>query len=58
MAKVKVSKENIELNNVENEVKALHGNLMEVVTDKADIVVANIIADIIIYPENVSNCIQ
>ncbi|MGL5715151.1 MAG: 50S ribosomal protein L11 methyltransferase, partial [Paraclostridium sp.] len=44
---VKVSKENIELNKVENEVNALHGNLMEVVTDKADIVVANIIADII-----------
>ena len=44
---VKVSKENIELNKVEDKVKALHGNLMEVVSDKADIVVANIIADII-----------
>ncbi|WP_195937813.1 50S ribosomal protein L11 methyltransferase [Romboutsia sp. 1001713B170131_170501_G6] len=44
---VKVSKENIELNNVSESVTALHGNLMEVVTDKADIVVANIIADII-----------
>ncbi|WP_250675070.1 50S ribosomal protein L11 methyltransferase [Paraclostridium ghonii] len=44
---VKVSKENIELNKVEGSVNALHGNLMEVVTDKADIVVANIIADII-----------
>ncbi|WP_195236844.1 50S ribosomal protein L11 methyltransferase [Romboutsia sp. 1001285H_161024_C4] len=44
---VKVSKENIELNNVSKSVKALYGNLMEVVTDKADIVVANIIADII-----------
>ncbi|MEG0180862.1 MAG: 50S ribosomal protein L11 methyltransferase [Paraclostridium sp.] len=44
---VKVSKENIELNKVEGSVRALHGNLMEVVTDKADIVVANIIADII-----------
>ena len=44
---VKVSKENIELNKVEDKVKALHGNLMEVVNDKADIVVANIIADII-----------
>ena len=32
---------------VEDKVKALHGNLMEVVSDKADIVVANIIADII-----------
>ena len=44
---VKVSKENIELNKVEANVTALHGNLMEVVNDKADIVVANIIADII-----------
>ena len=39
--------ENIELNKVEDKVKALHGNLMEVVNDKADIVVAYIIADII-----------
>ena len=44
---VKVSKENIELNNVEDKVTALHGNLMDVIKDKADIVVANIIADII-----------
>lgn len=44
---VKVSKENIELNKVAGSVNALHGNLMEVVKDKADIVVANIIADII-----------
>lgn len=42
---VKVSKENVSLNNVD--VKVRHGNLMEVVNDKADIVVANIIADII-----------
>ncbi len=42
---VKVSKENVSLNNVD--VKVMHGNLMEVVNDKADIVVANIIADII-----------
>lgn len=44
---VRVSKENIELNNVESNVVAKHGNLMDVVSDKADIVVANIIADII-----------
>ncbi|MFI3209743.1 MAG: 50S ribosomal protein L11 methyltransferase [Peptostreptococcaceae bacterium] len=44
---VKVSKENIEINNVN--VTAICGNLMDVVTDKADIVVANIIADIIIF---------
>lgn len=42
---VKVSKENVELNNAD--VKVLCGNLMDVVTDKADVVVANIIADII-----------
>ncbi len=45
---VKVSNENIELNNVSKNVKAICGNLMDVVSDKADIVVANIIADIII----------
>lgn len=45
---VKVSKENIELNKVENAVEVRYGNLMDVVKEKADIVVANIIADIII----------
>lgn len=44
---VKVSKENVQLNKVEDKVVAKHGNLMDVVSDKADIVVANIIADII-----------
>lgn len=44
---VKVSKENVELNKVEDRVSVVHGNLMDVVQDKADIVVANIIADII-----------
>lgn len=53
---VKVSKENIELNKVEDKVTALHGNLTEVIKDKADIVVANIIADIIkILAKDVSN---
>lgn len=53
---VKVSKENIELNKVEDKVIALHGNLTEVIKDKADIVVANIIADIIkILAKDVSN---
>ena len=45
---VKVSKENIELNEVSNAMEARYGNLMDVVTEKADIVVANIIADIIV----------
>lgn len=53
---VKVSKENINLNKVENKVVALHGNLTEVIKDKADIVVANIIADIIkILAKDVAN---
>ncbi|SHG89492.1 50S ribosomal protein L11 methyltransferase [Tepidibacter thalassicus] len=45
---VKVSRENVALNKVEDVVEIRHGNLMEVVSEKADIVVANIIADIII----------
>lgn len=44
---VRVSKENVELNKVEDAVTVKHGNLMDVVKDRADIVVANIIADII-----------
>ncbi|GAA0181929.1 50S ribosomal protein L11 methyltransferase [Clostridium sediminicola] len=44
---VEVAKENLELNLVQN-AEILHGNLMEVVHGKADIVVANILADIII----------
>jgi len=53
---VKVSKENTELNNVDSSVEIRYGNLMNVVTEKADIVVANIIADIIaILAKDVSN---
>jgi ribosomal protein L11 methyltransferase len=44
---VKVSKENVEENNVSDIVEIKYGNLMDVVSDKADIVVANIMADII-----------
>ncbi len=46
-AAVVTSKENVLLNHVESQVTVLHGNLMDVVDGKADIVVANIIADII-----------
>lgn len=46
-AAVVTSRENVILNQVEDQVKVLHGNLMDVVDGKADIVVANIIADII-----------
>ena len=44
---VKVSKENCELNNVSDRVIVKHGSLFEVVEGKADVIVANIIADII-----------
>ena len=44
---VKVSKENAKENNGAELVEVRHGNLMDVVKDRADVVVANIIADII-----------
>lgn len=44
----KVSEENVMLNNVENKVEVRCGNLLDVVSDKADVIIANIIADIII----------
>ncbi len=44
---VKVSRDNVKENKVENIVEIKRGNLMEVVSGKADIIVANIIADII-----------
>jgi ribosomal protein L11 methyltransferase len=54
---VKSAQKNVEYNNINN-IKILHGNLMEVVQGKADIVVANIIADIIIFlTEEVKNFI-
>lgn len=45
---VKSATENVNYNNIDN-IKILHGNLMEVVEGKADIVIANIIADVIIF---------
>ncbi|WP_125152565.1 50S ribosomal protein L11 methyltransferase [Clostridium rectalis] len=44
---VESAKENVALNTLDN-IEILHGNLMEVVEGKVNIVVANIIADIII----------
>ncbi len=44
---VKVSNENIELNNVEKIVEIKEGNLLDVVEGKANIIVSNIIAEII-----------
>ena len=46
---VKVAKENAELNNVSNKAKYILGNLDEEITDCYDIVVANIVADAIIF---------
>lgn len=45
---VNVAKKNVIENKVNESVEIRHGNLMDVVTEKANIVVANIIADIII----------
>ncbi|AHM56735.1 ribosomal protein L11 methyltransferase PrmA [Peptoclostridium acidaminophilum DSM 3953] len=45
---VKVARENVVLNGVEGAVDIRLGNLLEVVEDSADIVVANIIADVIV----------
>ncbi|WMM23510.1 50S ribosomal protein L11 methyltransferase [Tissierella sp. MB52-C2] len=44
---VKVSNENIELNNVSDIVEIKNGNLLDVVEGKANIIVSNIIAEII-----------
>lgn len=44
---VVTARENVERNEVLQQVEVLHGNLMDVVKGKADIIVANIIADII-----------
>lgn len=44
---VKVSNENIEMNNVEKIVEIKEGNLLDVVEGKANIIVSNIIAEII-----------
>ena len=45
---VEIARENIILNKVENCVTAEEGDLLATVNDKADIIIANIIADIII----------
>ena len=45
---VRVALENVELNNLQDKIEILHGNLTDVIKEKADIVVANIMADIIL----------
>ena len=53
---VKVAKENVLENKVEKSVSVMHGNLADVIKDKADVIVANIIADIIkILAKDVQN---
>ena len=44
----KVALENAVINNVQDKVEVRNGNLLDVVKEKADVVIANIIADIII----------
>jgi ribosomal protein L11 methyltransferase len=44
----KVSRENIEMNHVEDRVEVRCGNLLDVVKEKSNMIIANIIADIII----------
>lgn len=56
---VKVAKENVNHNHVQDSVKVLHGNLIDVVSEKADVIVANIIADIIkILAKDVHSCMK
>ncbi|MGL5086896.1 MAG: 50S ribosomal protein L11 methyltransferase, partial [Clostridium sp.] len=43
---VEAAKENVKYNNLEN-IEVLYGNLVEVINGKADIVVANILAEIV-----------
>ncbi len=44
----KVSRENTQLNQVDDKIDIRCGNLLDVVSEKADLIVANIIADVII----------
>lgn len=44
---VRSAKENVELNNVSDRVSVFHGNLLDTVKEPADVVVANILAEII-----------
>ncbi|MCD5415271.1 MAG: 50S ribosomal protein L11 methyltransferase [Clostridiales bacterium] len=44
---VRVASKNVEMNKLENLIVVKHGNLMDVVEGKADIIVANIVADIV-----------
>lgn len=45
---VKSARENIELNKVDEQVEVFHGNLLDTVNEEADVVVANLLAEIIL----------
>jgi ribosomal protein L11 methyltransferase len=45
---VTAARENVELNKVDNVVEVFHGNLLDTVKEPADVVVANILAEIIV----------
>ena len=45
---VKVTTENAKINSVENIVEVRHGNLLNVVNEKSDVIVANILAEVIV----------
>ncbi|MFJ8236896.1 50S ribosomal protein L11 methyltransferase [Ureibacillus sp. NPDC094379] len=45
---VQSARENIELNKVEEQVEVFHGNLLDTVKEEADVVVANLLAEIIL----------
>ncbi len=45
---IEVSNENVVNNNVEDKVQVIQGNLLDVIDEKADVIVSNIIAEIIV----------
>lgn len=56
---VKVSKENVDLNGFSNTIDVRYGDLTDVIDEKADVIVANIIADIIAkLSENIADFIK
>ena len=56
---VNVAGKNVIENEVDSIVEIKHGNLMDVITEKADIIVANIIADVVILlSKNIKNFLK
>ncbi len=46
---VKVARENVRLNMAEDKVEVLHGNLLDKINRQVDVVIANIVANVIIF---------